>query len=241
VVSEVLDSQLAEAGIEESRRVVIPNGVDTMAFSPGQRDRDLLRDHHLEDRFVIGWVGGFRPFHGLASIPSIAREIRAQLPGAALCIVGEGPERAAIERLCRGVEDVVTFVGAVAHQDVPRWIRSFDVCLLLAGPESFHYSPLKLYEYLACGRPVVAVGAGDVRAVIRDGINGLLVPQEDPRAVVDAVVRLAKDPSLRDRLASEGRRTAERKGSWDARAEALLAALDDRNILTPARQEAKST
>lgn len=241
VVSEVLDGQLAEAGVEESRRVVIPNGVDTVTFSPGHRDRDLLRAHHLEDRFVIGWVGGFRPFHGLSSIPAFARELRFRLPGAAVCLVGTGPERDAIERRCRGMEDVVTFAGAVAHKDVPRWIRSFDVCLQLAGSQDFHYSPLKLYEYLACGRPVVAAGAGDVRSVIRDGVNGLLVPGGDPQTVADGVVRLAEDPSLRERLASEGRRSAERNGSWDARAEALLAALDDRNMLTPARQKAKGT
>jgi glycosyltransferase involved in cell wall biosynthesis len=231
VVSSVLDAQLAEAGIEDSRRVVIPNGVDTEAFAPGERHLDLLRAHGLEDRFVIGWVGGFRPFHGLQSIPAIARGLRDRLPGAVLCLVGTGPTRDEIEERCRGLEDTVRFAGPVDHEDVPRWIRSFDACLLLAGSDEFHYSPLKLYEYLACGRPVVAARAGDVGLVIRDGRNGLLVPVGNSQAVVDSIVRLADDAALRGRLGMEGRHTAQRFGSWGSRAEALLAALDDRNLL----------
>jgi glycosyltransferase involved in cell wall biosynthesis len=211
--------------------VIIPSGVDTDTFFPGDKDLSLLRAHRLEDRFVIGWVGGFRPFHGLETLPAIAQKIRAHLPEAVLCLVGTGPKRDQIENDCRGLEDVVRFVGPVAHEDVARWIRSFDVCLLLAGSDEFHYSPLKLYEYLACARPVVAARAGDVRAVIRDGVNGLLVPVGDSQAVVDQIVRLAKDPALRQRLGSEARQMAQHSGSWGARADALLSALDDRNLL----------
>jgi glycosyltransferase involved in cell wall biosynthesis len=235
VASDDLDAQLAEAEIDDDRRVVVPNGVDLRVFSPGERDMDLLRAHHLDNRFVIGWVGGFRPFHGLDAIPVIARRLRTEVPGAVLCLVGTGQERGRIASLTTGLEDVLRFVEPVAHAEVARWIRSFDACLLLAGSNNFHYSPLKLYEYLACGRPVVAAAVGQVKRVIADGRNGLLVPARDPAAVVDAVARLAGDQALRRRLAEEARRTAERSGSWEARADTLLAALESRGLLAMRR------
>ena len=230
VVSEVLDAQLAEAGVEGNRRIVVPNGVDLDLFSPGERDADLLPTYGLEGRFLVGWVGGFRPFHGLEAIPAIANRLRAEVPEAVLCLVGTGPERDSIARRTRGMEDVVRFIGPVAHDDVPRWIRSFDACLLLASSSDFHYSPLKLYEYMGCGRPMVAADVGEVSTVIRDGQDGLLVPPDDPGAVVSAIARLAEDRGLRERLGAEARRTAVRCGSWDARAEALLNAVESRGL-----------
>lgn len=232
-VSDILDAQLAQAGIADDRRVVIPNGVDTALFSPGDPDPHLLRTHGLEGRFVVGWVGGFRPFHGLELVPAIAQALRARLPNALICLVGTGPTRDEIEKRCRGFEDTVRFVGPVMHADVPRWIRSFDVSLLLAGAEGdFHYSPLKLYEYLACGRPIVAPRVGDIGEVLSDGEDGLLVPAGDPKAVVIAIVRLAEDRQLRERLCRQAREKAEKQGSWDARAGALLARLEERRLLS---------
>jgi len=233
-VSEVLDGQLAAAGIEERRRVVVPNGVDLNAFRPGEADEGLRRAHGLYGRFVAGWVGGFRPFHGLSAIPAIAHRLRAEVPGAVVCLVGTGQERDRIAALTKGMEDVVRMPGPVAHADVPRWIQSFDACLMLARPGDDHYSPLKLYEYMACGRPIVASAVGQVTSVITDGRNGLLVPPGNAEAVVDAVARLDRDPAFATGLGEEARRTAEREASWESRAEALLRALENRGLLASA-------
>jgi glycosyltransferase involved in cell wall biosynthesis len=229
-VSEAVDTQLAEAGIRKDRRVIIPNGVDLTLFSPGEPDADLLRANDLEGRFVIGWVGGFRPFHGLGSIPAIADRLRAVLPGAVLCLVGTGPEREEVARRTARLGDVVRFVGPISQSDVPRWLRSFDACLLLADSDDFHYSPLKLYEYMGCGRPVVAAAVGEVRSVVSDNRSGMLVPPKDPGAVVEALCRLAGDQALRHKMGAEARRTAEASGSWEARAATLLAAVESRGL-----------
>jgi len=230
-VSDAVDLQLADAGIDAARRVVVPSGVDLIKFSPGEPDAALLRASGLEGRFVVGWIGGFRPFHGLDAVPAIARAIRDRIPGAVLCLIGTGPDRDEVLRNTGGLRDVVHLPGAVPHEDVPRWIRSFDTCLLLAGSDAFHYSPLKLYEYLGCGRPVVAVDVGQVGQVIQDGRNGLLAPLGRPGAVVDRLERLAADPILRERLGQEARRTALEEGSWDRRAQTLIETLEDRGLL----------
>ncbi len=234
-VSQAVDDQLADAGIPDTRRAVIPNGVDLDAFHPGAPDADLRRAHGLEDRFVVGWIGGFRPFHGLDLIPEIARELRARVPQAVLCLVGTGPERDRIAGAVAGMEDVVRLIPAVPPPEAPRWIRAFDACLLLASPGPFHYSPLKMYEYLGCGRPVIAPRIGEPGLRLSDGREGFLVAPQDPGAIVGAVERLARDPELRQRLGSEARRTAERNGSWDFRAEMLLETLRTRGLMPDIR------
>lgn len=232
-ISDAVDGQLDALGIRPQQRVVIPNGVELNAFSPGESDRDLRRRHGLEGRLVVGWVGGFRPFHGLELVGDIARGLRERVPEAVLCLVGTGPLHQEVAEQARALPDHIRLVGAAAPKDVPRWIRSFDVCLLLAATNAFHYSPLKLYEYLGCGRPVVAARAGQVPQAVTDGVEALLVPPNDPPAVVSAIQRLAEDPTLRRLLGQNARTTAQRSASWDSRALQLVEALEERGCLPP--------
>jgi glycosyltransferase involved in cell wall biosynthesis len=229
-VSTALDNQLTTAGIESRRRFVLPNGVDLRRFCPGEPDPELRRTLGLEGRFVIGWVGGFRPFHGLEHVTDIARHFSSIVPEAILCLLGTGPLRDRIAGSLRGLEDIVRLLPPVSHRDIPRWIRTFDACLLLAGSGPFHYSPMKLYEYLACGRPVVAARVGEVPRIVSDGREGFLVGADEPAGVARAVQRLAADPELTARMGKNARRSAE-SSSWDARAESLVRALRTRGFL----------
>jgi glycosyltransferase involved in cell wall biosynthesis len=227
-VSEEVDASLAALGVEDERRVVVPNGVDLDAFAPGELDSELKRSHGLDGRCVVGWIGGFRPFHGLELVPDIARGLRDSVPEAVLCLIGAGPLRSQVADRIRGLEDVVRIIDPVPHSEVPRWMRSFDICLLLAGRDEFHYSPLKLYEYLGCGRPVVAPRLGEMARVLSDGRDAVLVPPNDPGAIVQAVRRLHGDAAVQSRLGAQGRASAERNGSWDARASTVLEAVEAR-------------
>jgi glycosyltransferase involved in cell wall biosynthesis len=229
-VSRQVDEQLSEAGLESARRYVLPNGVDVDAFSPGDPDPRLIDLPQARNRFVVGWIGGFRPFHGLKMIPEIAAQLSTRVPEAVLCLVGSGPlwrSMAARTRLARNV----VMVPAVAYSQVPHWLRTFDACLLLAPPGSFHYSPLKLREYMACGRPIVAPSIGEVPSVVSDGKEALLVPPGDVQAVVRAVERLARDRELRARLGKGARIAATRNESWDVRARSLFEAMADHGLV----------
>jgi glycosyltransferase involved in cell wall biosynthesis len=239
-ISRAIELDLAGLGIADGRRIVLPSAVDLDVFSPGLPEEELSRKFDLEGRFVVGWVGGFRPFHGLEHVPSIARLMQARVPNAVLCLVGAGPLREEIMLKTKGLEDSVRLLPPVEHADIPRWLRSFDACLLLAGQGRFHYSPLKLYEYLACGRPIVATAAGEVQEVIADGENGLLFARGDAGGAVDAIERLIFEDELRTSLSRNARATAERTASWTIRAEELLSALD-RGSLGEARKEGSST
>jgi glycosyltransferase involved in cell wall biosynthesis len=226
-VSLELDRELSEIGVPAERRAVVPNGVDTDRFRPGPPDRDLLRQHGLEGRFVVGWVGGFRPFHGLESLPEVIRGLRDRVPEAALCLVGGGPEHARIRTLLAPFGEMIRFVPPVGPGEVPRWVRSFDACLVLPSADSFHYSPLKLFEYMATGRPVVAPAIGQISQAVRDRVDGILAPPGDVQALSQALAELARNAPLRDEIGARARESVARSASWDARAEAMLAAIDE--------------
>lgn len=224
-VSSVLDRQLEAMGIPPERRVVVPNGVDLDRFSPGPPDHGIRAGIGSPDSFVIGWVGGFRPFHGLEMVPDLARRLLHAVPSAILCLVGAGPMRAQVARSVEPFANV-RLVPAVDPTDVPRWIRSFDAGLVLADArQGFHYSPMKLLEYLACARPAIAARAGDVGSMVRDEEQALLVEPGDVDGYVEAIARLADDRALGRRLGVAGRELVVAGGGWDQRARAILDAL----------------
>jgi glycosyltransferase involved in cell wall biosynthesis len=229
-VSEELDGALAGLGIPAERRLVVPNGVDVDAFSPGPADEAIRREIGAQGRFVVGWVGGFRPFHGLDMLETFVHALRALRSDAVVCLLGGGPLRGELDRRAAELGRRVVVRGPAAHAEVPAWLRSFDACVLFSDAAAFHYSPLKLAEYMACGRPVVAPAVGDLPGLLHDGVDAMLVPKADARALAQAVTLLQDDPSLAARIGEEARRTAVATWSWDERARVIMDALDERRL-----------
>jgi glycosyltransferase involved in cell wall biosynthesis len=229
-ISTEVDNQLAEVGVPRHKRHIVQSGVDPDVFSPGPPDDHLVRTYRMEQQHRIGWVGGFRPFHGLGLLPALADEIHRRLPHAVLYMIGTGPKRHSLEHEMAN-RDWVRFVGVVRHSDVPRWIRCFDAAIVTAESGPFHYSPLKLYEYLACGTPVAAADVGDIGRDLVNGRDALLVPAGDPVALAGAVSSLVSNPALRNRVSHAARRRAVADFSWDVRAASIVRALRDRSLL----------
>jgi glycosyltransferase involved in cell wall biosynthesis len=186
--------------------------VDLELFAEPPDPAPLRRQLGLEDRFVVGWVGSFRRFHALEQ----AVEALSALPGTALLLVGDGPERPRIERLARnkGVHTVCT--GTVAHRELPAHLAAMDAAVVLApAGQPFHYSPLKLAEYLAAGLPVVAPAVGQLAEQLTDGVDAIVVPAHDVNALAAALRRLRDDPEERVRLGKAARAAAEAEWSWE--------------------------
>ena len=219
--TEAVAEQVRRIGVDPERIVVTPTGADLDLFR-SRPDRDRARRRlGLEGRFVVGWVGSFRRFHALEH----AVEAMAGLEGATLLLVGDGPERAQVERRARELGVEVKCTGTVPHDDIPEHLAAMDVGLIVAaegGP--FHYSPLKLAEYLAAGLAVVAPRAGALPAQLHDGVDAILVDPGRPEQLAGALRRLRDDPGLREQLGEAASAAATARWSWDRSVELALAA-----------------
>jgi glycosyltransferase involved in cell wall biosynthesis len=157
------------------------------------------------------------------------------VPRARLLIIGglpDDPQRERLENLSSelGVAERVLFSGPQPYEKVPALLAEADIALLPLADgvvARCFTSPLKLFDYLAAGLPIVAVDFPTIREVLRDGENGLLVPPNDPSAFAAAINRLIDDPDLARRLGRQARQDASGY-TWDRRAERLLAALEIR-------------
>ncbi len=209
--SEAVVEQVLRIGVPDRRVLLTPTGVDLELFAELPDPAPLRRRLGLQDRFVVGWIGSFRRFHALEQAVEAAA-----VPGAALLLVGDGPERARIERLARHRGVPATFTGTVPHDQLPAHLAAMDVAVILAPrDEPFHYSPLKLAEYLAAGLPVVAPASGQLAQRLTDGVDAIVVPPHDVPALSAALRRLRDDPEERARLGKAARAAAEAEWSWD--------------------------
>jgi len=213
-VSEELANYLNEFTTARGRVHVVPNGVNPHRFPLG-----LVQSHPaLHGEFTVGFIGTLKPWHGLSQLVEAFAQLHQKDRAARMLIVGDGPERASLAEDVsrRGLDDMVQFVGAVAPDQVPRLLASMDVAVA-PYPDfpHFYFSPLKVYEYLAAGLPVVASRIGQVAEVIEDGVNGLLYNPGDTGGLVGALERLRREPSLRTRLGQAGRSRVMRHHTWD--------------------------
>jgi glycosyltransferase involved in cell wall biosynthesis len=218
--SEAVAVEIRRLGIDDRRIVITPTGVDPDVFAAPVDRAGIRRRLGLEGRFVAGWVGSFRKFHALDQ----AVDALAGVDDATLLLVGDGPERAHVEQLARSRGVDVRATGTVSHDQIPAHLAAMDVALVVASPDrSFHYSPLKLGEYLSAGVPVIAPRAGELPAQLHDDVDALLVPTGDRAALTAALRRLRDEPETRERLA-RGAREAAGHWTWDRSVARVLAA-----------------
>lgn len=224
VVTRVLGEILAGDGVDRARIHVIPNGIALDSFM-GPRDPAAKARLGLEGRLVLGFVGFPRPWHGLDRVVrALAGAGAGPLRGAILLIGGEGPALPDLLRLAQdlGVAEQVVVRGVLDRGQVPAFLDAFDVAL---QPHATAYaSPLKLFEYLARGVPVIAPAQANILEVLEHGRSGHLFQPGDDAAFARALTELAADPELRRRIGAGGRQRLLDGGfTWTANAERVLA------------------
>lgn len=193
---------LRETRATPERVRVIPNGVDVAQF--GKRYDGATKRRELgipAHAWVIGLVANLRPEknHDLL-LRAFARLLPA-VPHAYLILVGDGVCRAQLEALAAalGVADNICFLGD--RPDVPQLLATFDVYCL---PSWYEGMPLSILEAMSAAKPIVATRVIGIREVVSDGHTGLLVSPDDPESLATALLRLQRDPALREKLAGAG-------------------------------------
>ncbi len=195
---------------EPGKVVVVPNGVDPSRYVPTPpRERPT---------FTVGFVGTLKPWHGLGALAEGFAALHRRHPDARLLVVGDGPERPALEACLDelGVRDAAIMAGARPPDEVPAWLARMDVATAPYPPQAgFYFSPLKVFEYLATGLPLVASRIGQLEDLLEHGATCLFAEPGDPASLADALTALRGDLGLRRALAHAGRVLVARDHTWD--------------------------
>jgi len=227
VVSSAQHDSLIKTGVEPSRIVINPNGVDLDRFRPNCGGIEFRRELGLADKVVVGFLGTFGPWHGASVLAQAAARIGDD-PRLHFLFIGDGDERPTAEAIINASSAHATFVGRASPSDVPSYL---DACDILVSPQismpdasEFFGSPTKLFEYMATSKAIVASRMGQIGEAIVDQKCGLLVDPGDPQALADAIVVLAGDRCMRERFGSSARARVERCYTWRHNAERIVSA-----------------
>jgi glycosyltransferase involved in cell wall biosynthesis len=226
-VSEQLRKHVLRLGADSRRVHVTPNAIDPTAFLPAPRDPAVAARWGLGDGPVIGFVGGLRPWHGLERLPGLLARLVRIHKNLKLIVAGDGPLRADLERAfkTRGLREHAVFTGSLPHRDIPALIRNFTIALAPYPKleHDFYFSPLKVYEYMGCGVPVVASKCGQLARLIRHGKTGLLCDAGNQAALAAACDRLLKDERLRSSIGRASAKLIHTHYTWDHNAKRAIA------------------
>jgi glycosyltransferase involved in cell wall biosynthesis len=202
VVSEVLKHYVIAAGVSEDKVNVTPNGVDLDKFPSDTRPERT-------GPLIVGFIGFIRDWHGLGDVIAGLGE-EPYKDRIRLIIAGDGPARPSLEHQATrlGVEGQIVFLGLQQRQNIADLINSFDIAI---QPQSVSYaSPLKLFEYMACVRAIVAPDQPNIREILDHNKTALLFDPAKAGALWQTITQLSSQPELRKRLAFAARRTPRR-------------------------------
>jgi glycosyltransferase involved in cell wall biosynthesis len=207
--------------VPRDRIIEIEWGADTDRFEPGATGPIPFT---LRPGAVVAvFAGAFRAWHGAVHLVRAVRELRsAGRHDIDAVLIGDGPELARARAGASGV-DGITFTGAVPHDQMPACLAAADIGVapfdVTAHPPlqlAFYWSPLKVFEYMAAGLPVVAPDIPRLASILGSGEQGLLYDPEAPRALADALARLAGNGDERRRLGAAARARVCLEFSWEA-------------------------
>ncbi|MZI95543.1 glycosyltransferase [Vibrio sp. CAIM 722] len=212
-VTQVLANYIKQAGVPDERITVIPNGIDPSRFGTSVQQP---REQRFLDKTVVGFVGFCREWHHLDKVLDL---IAAQHnPNLMLLIIGDGPviNDLKSQALKLGMAENFYSTGLVERDQMPYWLAQIDIALQPAVTP--WASPLKLLEYMASGKAIIAPNTPNIGELLEDGQNGLLFDEKTQNiTLLQCVERLIQDPELTERLGKAARKTVvQRELTWDS-------------------------
>jgi glycosyltransferase involved in cell wall biosynthesis len=221
VTLKLKDTLINEYKIPDNKIVVIENGANTDLFAP--MDMSLVkRSLHLSPRnSYVCFVGGLMIWHGIETLVASMPFILDEYPDARVLIVGDGIMKNELvkQSIKLNISDKVIFVGKVPYGKVPWYINASEVGVVCSKWDGINHkvgsSPLKFCEYLACGKPVVSTKLSG-QDILEKFDCGYIVNQDDSKGLAQALLKLLRDPLLRERMGQNGRKYVLQNRSWES-------------------------
>ncbi len=219
VPSAALRPYVIACGARSGGVRVIPNAASLTLLRAARPAR------RAGDPFVVGFLGSLKPWHGLDRLLRAFRRLYKRNPDYRLLIAGDGPLRGELERAARqtGLARAVEFTGEFDHARAAELLARMDVGTApYSRLRDFYFSPLKVFEYMAAGVPVVASEIGQIADVVTHERTGLLHRPAAIEEMAAAIERLRRDPEMAQRLAAAARRVVARRFTWEGNADRVL-------------------
>ena len=225
-VSPEMERQLLSEGVSAERIHFVPNGVDCALFDPDGTAMQIRRRYGLEGKLVVGYVGAFAGWHKVDLLLEAAPAVLEAVPEAHFLMVGDGSSdefKRATHAL--GLSEHFTFPGGVAHSEVPLYLNAMDMTVL---PGTLQYmSPMKIYEYMAMGKPVVAPSGNLItEAVVTPNETGLLFESGNKDSLAKVIVLLLKEHELRQQMGGKARKLVQENFTWFHQVQNLIEAFN---------------
>jgi glycosyltransferase involved in cell wall biosynthesis len=222
-VTEELKNEILARFHFDNLMTVVPVGVDTELFRPRNKNEARKECTIPPQIQVVCFVGNLMPWHGLKNLIRCAPEVVKRFPNTLFIVVGDGPQKRDLNLFADSlrVSSAFYFAGKIPHTEVPNYVNCADVCVAPFGRVRTTTSPLKLYEYMSCGKPVVASDISPVGELLAKYSCGILVQPDDSHDLARAIIRVLQDRNLALRIGMQARRIALQFFSWRAIAEKI--------------------
>ena len=224
-VSNTLKEYYVDQGIPDNKMTVITNAADTEKFHPHVDKKRVVDKYDLQNSIVVGFLGSFHYWHGIENLLAVIKKTLALNKKVKFLMVGDGgPMKPNLIRYIKenNLVNQVIMTGYIKHDDIPEYISAMDIVLApYPHLDFFYYSPVKVYEYMSCGKAVVTTDIGQIAEQIKDGENGFICQPDNIEMMLKKITRLLGDSNLRYRIGQQARETIIKNHTWKKKAQQL--------------------
>lgn len=214
------------AGCEQERLVLLPNGVDMRRFHPQINGTLMARALGIEKQPVVFTLRAHEPKNGIEYLIRAIPQVVKEIPEVIFVIGGDGPLRTFHEALARklNIDKSCIFVGRIPQRELPYYYSASDVFVIPSVTEAFG---IVTVEAMACSKPVIGTNVGGIRDIVRDGTSGFLVRPKESNDIADKIIALVENPKLRRTMGNKGRKIAEENFDINKRIDQILSVYND--------------
>ena len=224
-VNNALRRYLLDEGISPEKVITVENGIDQKYFHPHVDGTFRRKQYSIpDDALVVVFVGSFQPYHRVDLLLRAFQQMKAN-PKVYLLLVGEGQTSQVCKALAAQLNllDRVIFTGRISYEDVPSYVAAGDITIMPATND--YGNPMKVYEYMALGKAVVAPNQPTITEIATHGLNAYLFEPENIQEMSSALEKLAVNPVLRRELGTQGAQLASQH-TWEKRGGTMLSAIN---------------
>jgi len=236
VVSEPSRDELTGRGIPSHKILVNPNAVDETKYSPNVSGSRVRGQYGLEGKTVLGFIGTFGPWHGAEILAEAYVRLLKENPdcreSTRLLLIGGGKTLARVQQVLESGKagDNCLVTGLIPQEEGPEHLAACDILVSphVPNPDGtpFFGSPIKLFEYMAMGKPIVASNLDQIGRVLNHGETAWLVAPGDADALMNGLLHVLRDPELGHRLGKNARVEAETRYTWKEHSRKIIESAD---------------